>query len=650
VPYCEDPSIGGGAVLAFSEEEAKKLKEEIQYLQSFAKEFLNNAEKGREKIAALLLGLNPEKPEPDDAMHDIKASEMITEIWDVKAGQSKFVRAKSLKKFKSKKKIDIKKIKQDASLWTTQTEKYKTKKGKTKKREVKVLDREKIKSMLTPKLKQTLYEFGKTSGGFEHLLGESVNKWIDKQNDSLKGGSGETTGIPENKINYDYKHGAQLMRYYSSGVVETEFDLTEFKVNAKAEGKAQIALAEGHASTTYYVPNREGWHAKIMVKDTILDFGYFRAQLTLEATGMLGASIVGAAQVGINYDDSKKRMVISDMSIPDDRKIKGKNNTRPDTIAPGAQLSVKAFAGVEVGGKATGAGLWGNPETIGEKDQYKELLAIGAGLNGGIGIGGNLDFYIAFHKGKLKFKGKAALVIGYGGGGEIAGSIGFGAIYEFIQFVYHQLNNNNFSYLDFMDEDAFHLHIGMTLMVIETAGDAYNWTSGKLQDAFFYYDNKKDNQLKGEDLAKRILSKPDILRFTSPEAKGALLYTLSHTDGLFWPFGSNEERQEEAILEVLSWCQTVKEFKKTLRRIHPQGLQTHERDNRAWRQGVDRLMSILDWNDETAFKMAILFPKRFIDHNHSKHSPEKVLGRFPELPIVMEPIQKRIQFAYTVKT
>ncbi len=47
------------------------------------------------------------------------------------------------------------------------------------------------------------------------------------------------------------------------------------------------------------------------------------------------------------------------------------------------------------------------------------------------------------------FRAKVSATLGWGGG-DLAGTIGFGAIIEFVQFVYHQLNNNNFSYVEFM--------------------------------------------------------------------------------------------------------------------------------------------------------------------------------------------------------
>ena len=87
------------------------------------------------------------------------------------------------------------------------------------------------------------------------------------------------------------------------------------------------------------------------------------------------------------------------------------------------------------------------------------------------------------------FRAKVSATLGWGGG-DLAGTIGFGAIIEFIQFVYHQLNNNNFGYLEFMSELAFKVHIAITLYIIEEVNETIQWSSKKLKEVMISFNEE----------------------------------------------------------------------------------------------------------------------------------------------------------------
>jgi len=604
VAQCDDSAIGNGALLKLTVEQSQALRREELELEKLVKSFANNADKGREEIAKEVLKLAP--------LHDSKGGEVITEIWRMRGEKRTYVRSSKLKNHVKKYDIDIDKIKKDSSLFEKKRISYIDSKGNSKTVETRVLNKEKIKEMFLPKIKLAIK--AETSGSIQKLFSDSIEKWVDKQNESLKGSARREGDVFGRKIEWDYNYGAQFARYLASAGAEAEFDLTKLKINAKAEGKAEIALAEGKVSSTVYVPSRTGWHARITVESTVLDFGYFRGQLTFEASGMVGASIIGAAQVGLNYNKSKGRMEIVPVEPSANIKVSG------------AEASVKAFAGIEVGGKVTGAGMWKNPEA---NNEYKELLAIGVGLNGGLGIGGEIKFFITYENGRLMFRAKASLVLGWGGGGDIAGSIGFGAIIDFVQFLYHQLNNNNFNFLYFISKEAFELHIAITIYLIDRGRATVRWTENKLEEVYLKFKSNNLLRINAENLANNILSDSSFLRFTSPEAKGILLYKLSET----FVF-SREEGQEEAILEVLSWCQTSSEFHKTVSRVNPQGKRV------GYSAGKSRLDDILDFKEQRLFDKAIKDPEKFVANNIHKHG-FLYDGLFLNQPNPMNPIEKR---------
>jgi len=431
---------------------------------------------------------------------------------------------------------------------------------------------------------------GSVSASITELWDASWLKWVDAVNDSLvySGSSGY----------HDLSAGAQLLRAYAGFGVELGYNPKKNSYGLTGHAEARAILAEAKAKFDGYVPHRDGWHALIPYgapkaseagSQKTLNFGYFRGRLTITSHAMLGASIFGTA--GIEYSPGAGNSVL----------------VKPSAAGAKGQVSAGAFAGVEAGGGLAGALEWQNPgwregeNGVIHDAKWAAIIEIGVAVAGNAGIGAEVDFYITFENGKFMFRAKAQLVIGLGAKGSLKGIIGFDTIYEFVMYVYHQLNDNNFDYLEFMDENAFNFVVGMILYCLEKGIDLARLTAdgvsqiidgiGDLSNAI-----RADfsSAAKAETYAKHIKSRPFALIFSPPEAKGAVLYRLSQTF-----YFSREEHQEAAILTVVGTMQSRREWEQVVERITPNGTKSSAA------AGMARLNAILDGGSQRKFDMLV---------------------------------------------
>lgn len=431
---------------------------------------------------------------------------------------------------------------------------------------------------------------GSVSASVTELWDASWLKWVDAVNDSLvySGSSGY----------HDLSAGAQLLRAYAGFGVELGYNPKKNSYGLTGHAEARAILAEAKARFDGYVPHRDGWHALIPYgapkaseagPQKALNFGYFRGRLTITSHAMLGASIFGTA--GIEYSPGAGNSVL----------------VKPSAAGAKGQVSAGAFAGVEAGGGLAGALEWQNPgwregENGAIRDaKWAAIIEIGVAVAGNAGIGGEVDFYITFENGKFMFRAKAQLVIGLGAKGSLKGTIGFDTIYEFVMYVYHQLNDNNFDYLEFMDESAFNFVVGMVLYCLEKGIDLARLTADGVSQIIVGISDLSNaisadfsSAAKAEAYAKHIKSRPFALIFSPPEAKGAVLYRLSQTF-----YFSREEHQEAAILTVVGTMQSRREWEQVVERITPNGAKSSAA------AGMARLNAILDGGSQYKFDMLV---------------------------------------------
>ncbi len=412
----------------------------------------------------------------------------------------------------------------------------------------------------------------------------SFTRWIDAVNDSL------TFSHPG--AHHDLSAGAQLLRAYAGFGANLGYDPKKGTYGLTGNAEARAVLGEAEAKFSGYVPHRDGWEALIPFdngrasvagKESELNFGKFRGSLVITAHAMLGASIYGTA--GIEYK-----------AQPD-----GRMKILPSAAGTKGEVAAGIFAGVEAGGSATGAMEWFNPGVV-RTDDHKELIptkwvslfSIGATVAVNAGAGAEAVFRVTYENGKFMFRCQARLVWGIGAKGGVSGSVGFASIFEFVSYVYMQLKDNDFSYLDFMDESAFHAVVGMLLLALEKGIDIGDVVVTGVQSLFNAIQKDFRDADAAEDYARHIKSQPKELFFAPPEVKGAVLYRLSETF-----YFSREEHQEAAILQVMGTMQTRREWKKVVERITPTGTRSTEA------QGLARLRAVMDFGAARTFEQML---------------------------------------------
>ncbi|MEP1519385.1 hypothetical protein [Ascidiaceihabitans sp.] len=423
---------------------------------------------------------------------------------------------------------------------------------------------------------------GSVSAGILELFDESWAKWIDAVNESMTYSHAEPT--------FDLSAGAQLLRAYAGFGVNLGYNPKKKSAGMSGHAEARAILAEAKATFNYYAPHRDGWHALIPYgapqasedgRQKELNFGYFRGHFTFATHAMLGASIFATA--GVEYKAEPDGSILA----------------KPSMAGVKGEAALGAFAGVEAGGSVKGALEWLNPGLIvdGQPVTNKEwgaIIEVGASLAGNFGVGAQIDFKITYDGGKLIFKCKAQLVVGLGAKGSLSGTIGFDKMYEFIMYLYNQLKDNDFSYLEFIDEGAFNFVIAAVLYAIEKGVDLARLGAFAVSEVLSSTAKLFSEPQAAEDYAKKIKARPSALIFAPPEAKGAILYRLSET----YTF-SFEEHQEAAILTVVGTVQSKAEWDKIVERITPAGSKSSAS------AGLARLNYIMDGGSQRKFTTLI---------------------------------------------
>ena len=515
-----DANIGAEKILFLSKTESDELKKEEEYWDNLAKNLKEADRNGKgkdgdiagakEEIATALTGF----------VDGSKGASQFTEIRRLAGKKTTYVRSDKIKNH-----------------WRKYSLSTDDKKNSLRSEKNGKLDDKKIKKQFSKVLTEIKIEKKKeintTIGGSESDFG----KYIDDINRSLQWSLNKKGADPE-KIHFDTGASAQLMRFYAGASVSGSWDPANRVFGIDASVNASIALAEGKISSTAYWPDKAGFHATFQFKGKMIDLGSIRAYLELSATGFAGASASGSLAIKISPDDAKGMLGFAGAEPGSDKK--------PEDSPP-AMASGKLFAGVEAGGEVTGALAWDNPEERkdnpeeGKKSQpaWKDFFKIGYAATVAAGIGAEAEFKIGFIKNKFIFKAKAGIVIGLGASGSVTGILDAGAIWNFVQFVYHKLKDVDFHFLDILTPDAFEAVTQLMVWAIEAGEEikefgeqVYETLEDKWEAVQGWWLARKKAEKKAENLADKILKNPESLKFTTPEAKGIMLFTLTENPGL----------------------------------------------------------------------------------------------------------------------
>lgn len=449
------------------------------------------------------------------------------------------------------------------------------------------IDTKKLREQLTNVKGNTSFKFSWFDDWLKHSDGGELLEWATAVNDDLKykgelAQVGDKDSVLSAKV--DLGAEAQLMRWTAgSSGLSGEFNPFNKKAAIKANGYAELMLAEAKSSIDCYVPSG----GYMMVYGGV-DLGMLRAHMSIEATAGVGGSL--AVELNIDADFSDKGSTVKGTQgrtaaagLPGRSKIEMKG---PDEHSEGAGLS--AFVGAEVAGKVSGQLEWKNPE---ENKKYSPFATVSQSGAIRVGAGAEAGLKVYYEYGKFRFMAKASLCWGVGAKGKVQLEVDAGLIYEFLKVVAYQLKNVDYKKLEFIEDEAFKALSNMIVLALQT-GEAINnfmYNAGvaveqKLKNFWEAVESEKEASDKRGDLVERINNNPDILKYSTPDAKGFILYRLiqinsfdlvegknrtwDYEDINFWRFGFMTERKR-AIINIFSWVQSKEDFDNVMQRVKP---------------------------------------------------------------------------------
>ncbi|UTV87793.1 hypothetical protein KDX00_04735 [Cobetia amphilecti] len=460
---------------------------------------------------------------------------------------------------------------------------------------------------------------------------KELYQWSQATNVNLQVGS-------ENGIKVELTNEAQLMRWaYGAGGISVTSAPYEQSGTIKSSGHAELMLAQAKSELHCYeppggymmafqLPMRESASTDGDTSDKsnaskstqLIDLGMIRSHLIVIAEGGIGASI--AAELNIEADLSQAngrtvgtRGTLDTQALPGMQRLDMSTSEEEED----AGNQVRAFVGAEMSCTVTGQVEWKNPEV----NEFRPFAKLAPALTAQVGGGFEGGLEISYTAGKFKFMAKAGFCWGVGAKGKVAGEIDKGLLVEFIKWVAYQLRHVNYQRLDFVGTEAFRVISNMIYLAVvvgEEVEKYLDYTAARIDAmAEEMYDKVKaniENGLERGELTSRINSDPDVLKYASPEAKGALLYLLttsSMVDEVDWRnsvspldydayrFGALPSRKR-AIIRVFEWGQSKAEFDCVMQRVTPSVTMTEivSKDKEARKKdGEKRVYTFLDMGE-----------------------------------------------------
>ncbi|MBW9334286.1 hypothetical protein FEE59_12260 [Herbaspirillum sp. RU 5E] len=437
------------------------------------------------------------------------------------------------------------------------------------------IDKEKLTEQLRtikPKIKADFYNFD------EHAVTGVLGDWAEKWNANLK------VAYASNHV--DLSGQAQLMRYMAGVGASTEWEPTEGKIGLKAEAKADFALAEAKGAMKLFAPHRLGWVWQFSASNgKIYPLGAVRAEFGISLSGIVGASAV--AELGCELKIEPKKIGLRGAPPPNRRLFSvnddGVQIAGRDTEITPAKAELGVFAGAKADADVSGAIQWLNPEDKAQK--FKDFAKIAPGVSAMAGAGISAKLELTYIGGKFRFLMSASLCVGVGAKGKIKFEVDARLIGEFMVWVFYQLYHANYEVLAFIRREAFAAITDIQFLVIQSGQNAAKFLLDDLTQIQAYVDAVIKNFEASERrnaLAANVLSNPKMLRISTPEAKGMLLYQLTRHGKADWLDNGNYigldayHQRKKAVLFILSWTQTLADFQNVLQHLTARGTKTTE--------------------------------------------------------------------------
>jgi hypothetical protein len=406
----------------------------------------------------------------------------------------------------------------------------------------------------------------------------------------------------------DLSAEAQLMRWgYGASGLSGELNPFQGKASIKASGHAELMLAQARGTIDCYEPP-----GGYMMAFAGVNLGMLRSHTLLSVGGSLGASVA----IELNLQAEFTGRGAKAKGIPGSSREAGVPGQQVVDMAdpePTQGAELKAFAGGELGVTVAGQVEWKSPET----DKFAPFAKIAPAVAGQAGVGAEAKLNISYRNGKFRILAKAGFCFGLGAKGKLTLEVDADLIWEFAQWVAYQLKNINYERLEFIDDEAFRALSNMLALALQSGRElkAYVYdTAEEAQNAFVsFWDDLQDDREAADArslLVQRINTNPDVLRYTTPDAKGALLYRLIQVNAFdalapenrtwdwedinFWRFGFMTERKR-AIINIFAWVQSQEEYRNVMQRIKPE----LRDDNITVKEGESMLLAFLGRGEKT---------------------------------------------------
>lgn len=452
------------------------------------------------------------------------------------------------------------------------------------------IDNAKLKEYATESIKKVKLQskdFIKLEVNVDGSLGAWATAWNhDTANQFSKKGklaAGPITG------DIELNAGAQFMRYMYGGSLNASFQPFKGDVSFRAEGQAEIALAEAKAGAVIYFPCKDGWMwtlpaslADKGAKQKDIDLGAVRLMASLELKGVVGASIAAEVSLGIEVKEGQLPLA-KGKRTPKRGKRRAKNvqvfGPEEKLVVAGVDAGLNAFAGAKADAEVKGAIQWRNPED--QKKNFEAFAEVAPTVGGlaGIGAGGKLT--IQYTSGIFKVHADASICIGLGAEGKIGFEVNIKLLAKFIKWFFYQLYHANFQRLGYIEESAFTAARDLLFIAInsgELVEKQFGLLEQEIDNAIDAINNELAKAEARQKLARQILRDPDALRYAPPETKGMLIYQLSRYSGVDWKksgFGIGDNfllDQKEAIKRILLWSHTRSDCNNVIQHMTVRGM------------------------------------------------------------------------------
>ena len=445
------------------------------------------------------------------------------------------------------------------------------------------LDQAKLKQYVTDQVKAAKIQTKDFVNLKAEHSGTLAGEWAEQWNrQAVKKGEASAKVAGVHVADVDLSAEAALMRYTAGGSLNATFEPFKAGVAIKAEGHADVALAEGKATCDLYLPSRDGIMLYLLALDmSRYDLGAVRLQVSATVSGVVGASI--GAEIGMGVEMREFEVPAAKGTPAKGARRKKSANvgktaaTEVDNVGTvSAELSV--FAGARADASLNGALQWRNPET--KDKRFVDFASVEPTLSGQAGIGGTAKFSCDYKDGAFRLTAAAGICIGLGAEGLIDLKVGIKQLAEFFMWFSYQLYHCDYRNLEIVTTQGFEAARDIMFLAVQGGKAIDKLLKKEASDLLTEVESVQRNIERAADrqtLASEILSKPFALRYSPPETKGMLIYRLTRFGGADWVLSGGGvgdaylAQQRRAVLALLRLAQTRRDLENIIQHIDPLG-------------------------------------------------------------------------------